>query len=40
MKTMEEALKEQIANNAQMIVDHEYRVILLELGVAESEVTA
>lgn len=35
MKTMEEMLQEQITNNAIMVVDHEYRMILMELGLTE-----
>lgn len=33
--TMEEKLEEQIADNAQMAIDQEYRMILLELGLNE-----
>lgn len=38
--TMEEELREQIIENAQMVIDHEYRMILFELGIMEDEVIA
>lgn len=33
--TMEDVLIEQIAETSALVVDHEYRMILLELGISE-----